>query len=237
MRQLSAKLMGWVQTQGKLKNWRVGQFSIFWGWPAQIWQVKKEVGSPAHYTRISTQILTIFFLFFLYSCPPMYPYYLAWSTENQPTRFSLHIQLQLLCWKTILLLHTDPNAKKKSFTKGLRQKMAWIFQPPMKQFLFGWFYFDSPTLLFWYSKIQNNKEIHSEIVSVELIQNMAHSFKYFIGLNNLILFFCYCEFWNIKKALSIQMKNKLEISWFVEWYCRGAIAGKTGKTEFLPWFC
>ena len=53
-----------------------------------------------------------FSFFFLYSCPPMYPYYLAWSTENQPTRFSLHIQLQLLCWKTMLLLHTDPNAKK-----------------------------------------------------------------------------------------------------------------------------
>ena len=54
-----------------------------------------------------------FSFFFLYSCPPMYPYYLAWSTENQPTRFSLHIQLQLLCWKTmLLLLHTDPNAKK-----------------------------------------------------------------------------------------------------------------------------
>ena len=147
-----------------------------------------------------------FSFFFLYSCPPMYPYYLAWSTENQPTRFSLHIQLQLLCWKTILLLHTDPNAKKKkSFTKGLRQKLAWIFQPPMKQFLFGWFYFDSPTLLFWYSKIQNNKEIHSEIVSVELIQNMAHSFKYFIGLNNFILFLL---LWILKYQKSIVHSNE-----------------------------
>ena len=96
--------------------------------------------------------------------------------------------------------------EKKSFTKGLRQKMAWIFQPPMKQFLFGWFYFDSPTLLFWYSKIQNNKEIHSEIVSVELIQNMAHSFKYFIGLNNLILFFLLL--WILKYQKSIVHSNE-----------------------------
>ena len=80
---------------------------------AQIWQVKKEVRLPVHYTKEQHSNPHHFFPFlFLYSCLPMYPYYLAWSTENQPTRFSLHIQLQLLCWKTILLLHTDPNAKK-----------------------------------------------------------------------------------------------------------------------------
>ena len=65
--------------------------------------------------------------FFLYSCPPMYPYYLAWSTENQPTRFSLHIQLQLLCWKTILLLHTDPNAKKNPSQKAWDKKWHGYF--------------------------------------------------------------------------------------------------------------
>ena len=61
----------WVEfkLKGHWKNWRVGQFSIFWACPAQIWQVKKEVGLPAHCTRISTQILTIFFLFFLIQLP------------------------------------------------------------------------------------------------------------------------------------------------------------------------
>ena len=97
-----------------------------------------------------------FSFFFLYSCPPMYPYYLAWSTENQPTRFSLHIQLQLLCWKTMLLLHTDPNAKK-SFTKARAEEKKRhgdngylrIFQPPKGQLiskcLFGFFTFFQKT--------------------------------------------------------------------------------------------
>jgi hypothetical protein len=101
----------WVEfkLKGHWKNWRVGQSSIV----IQIWQVKKEVGSPSHCTKDKHSNPHHFFsFFFLYSCSPMYPYYLAWSTENQPTRFSLHIQLQLLCWKTMLLLHTDPNAKK-----------------------------------------------------------------------------------------------------------------------------
>ena len=161
---------------------------------------------PSHYTRISTQILTIFFLFFLIQLPS-YVSLLSGLKHWKPADevFSSYPAATTVLKDYTAAAHWS-KCEKKSFTKGLRQKMAWIFQPPMKQFLFGWFYFDSTTLLFWYSKIQNNKEIHSEIVSVELIQNMAHSFKYFIGLNNLIIFFVIVNFEISKKHCPFKWK-------------------------------
>ena len=125
MRQISAKLMG-LSSNSRVTEKIEEQVNL--ACSAQIWQVKKEVRLPVHYTKEQHSNPHHFFsFFFLYSCPPMYPYYLAWSTENQPTRFSLHIQLQLLCWKTMLQLHTDPNLIDKSIGNQTFEQTIWLW--------------------------------------------------------------------------------------------------------------